>query len=105
MRRAESRVTSTTPPPLFQHARTVFPSVVQRGWAGNELTRVTVVNFDGKVLMDELVVPKNPILDYKTKYSGITAAMLEGVTTTLENVRLPRGRGGGVLVVFCSLGG
>ena len=82
--------------------------MVQRGWAGNELTRVTVVNFDGKVLMDELVVPKNPILDYKTKYSGITAAMLEGVTTTLENVRLPgvgAGQGGGVLVVFCSLGG
>ncbi|GIL79048.1 hypothetical protein Vretimale_52 [Volvox reticuliferus] len=31
----------------------------------------------GAILMDELVVPERPILDYNTRYSGITAKMLE----------------------------
>jgi RNA exonuclease 1 len=36
--------------------------------------------------MDELVMPPNPILDFNTQYSGITAAMLKGVTTTREDI-------------------
>ncbi|GIL63782.1 hypothetical protein Vafri_17780 [Volvox africanus] len=42
----------------------------------------------GAILMDELVVPERPILDYNTRYSGITAKMLEGCTTRLEDVRV-----------------
>ncbi len=90
--------------------------------AGFELTRIVVLGEDGGVLMDELVVPDNPITDHNTQYrwvrlllrlfvterlaldqgstellvlhampclpcSGITAAMLEGVTTKLADVR------------------
>eukprot|EP01059_Diplonema_ambulator_P005574 TRINITY_DN15338_c0_g1_i1.p1 TRINITY_DN15338_c0_g1~~TRINITY_DN15338_c0_g1_i1.p1 ORF type:complete len:602 (+),score=179.26 TRINITY_DN15338_c0_g1_i1:29-1807(+) len=54
---------------------------------GSELTRVSVLNWCGEVLYDELVKPHNEIVNYLTIYSGITAEMLENVSTTLEDVR------------------
>ncbi|XP_055680062.1 putative exonuclease GOR [Lutzomyia longipalpis] len=55
--------------------------------AGNELTRVSVVNMDEEVVLDILVKPNNPIIDYNTKYSGITEGMLAKATDNLASVQ------------------
>ena len=34
---------------------------------GCELTRVTVINADGKTVYEQLVKPDNPIIDYNTR--------------------------------------
>ncbi|KAB2572533.1 putative exonuclease protein [Lasiodiplodia theobromae] len=52
-----------------------------------ELTRISVVDWDGNVVMDELVKPERPITDYLTPYSGITEDMLKDVTTTLADIQ------------------
>ena len=71
---------------------------------GTELGRITLIQYtdDSKdptntknptpekryqVLMDELVLPYPPILDYVTQYSGITAALLKDVTIRLEQIQ------------------
>ncbi|KAI4199978.1 MAG: hypothetical protein LQ350_004240 [Teloschistes chrysophthalmus] len=51
------------------------------------LTRISIVDWDGSVVMDELVKPDKPITDYLTRFSGITAEKLEPVTTDLGTVQ------------------
>ncbi|KAK9472039.1 uncharacterized protein V1510DRAFT_418460 [Dipodascopsis tothii] len=54
---------------------------------GSELARATLVDADKNVVLDELVRPPHAVTDYLTPYSGITAALLEPVSTTLADVQ------------------
>jgi len=54
---------------------------------GLELTRITLIDWDGKVVYDTLVKPTKPITDYLTMYSGITKEKLEEISTTLADVQ------------------
>ncbi|KAJ5765961.1 uncharacterized protein N7511_003577 [Penicillium nucicola] len=53
----------------------------------SELTRISMVNWDGEVVLDELVKPDRPVINYLTRFSGITPEMLEPVTTTLAQIQ------------------
>ncbi|XP_043909905.1 RNA exonuclease 1 homolog isoform X2 [Protopterus annectens] len=54
---------------------------------GLELTRITVINSDLKVVYDTFVKPSNPIVDYNTRFSGVTAEDLEDTTITIHDVQ------------------
>lgn len=51
------------------------------------LTRISLVEWDGTVLLDEFIKPDKPIINYLTPYSGITPAKLKNVTTTLKDIQ------------------
>ena len=54
---------------------------------GREVARVALLNFAGDTCYDSLVKPSCKVWNYKTKYSGITKEMLQGVKTTVSDVR------------------
>ncbi|XP_020285426.1 RNA exonuclease 1 homolog isoform X2 [Pseudomyrmex gracilis] len=54
---------------------------------GLELTRVTVIDEDCKVIYETLVKPQNSIIDYNTRFSGITEEDMKDVTTTILDVQ------------------
>lgn len=54
---------------------------------GHVLTRISIVDFSGSTLYDTYVKPSTEIIDYLTKFSGITQEKLENVTTTLADVQ------------------
>lgn len=51
------------------------------------LTRISILDWDGNMILDEFVKPPEPITDYLTPYSGITAEKLAGVTTSLKDIQ------------------
>ena len=54
---------------------------------GTEIARVALLDFSGKICIDKFVKPVNKILDYGTKYSGITKDTLTGIETRLSDVQ------------------
>ncbi|KMU92601.1 ribonuclease H [Coccidioides immitis H538.4] len=55
----------------------------------SELARISLVGWDGEVVLDELVKPQRPVIDYLTQYSGMTKEKLDPVTTTLSDLTHP----------------
>ncbi|XP_006123192.2 RNA exonuclease 5 isoform X2 [Pelodiscus sinensis] len=54
---------------------------------GNEVTRVSLVDAEGRCIMDELIKPETEILNYLTRYSGITQKILLPVKTKLPEIQ------------------
>ncbi|KAF6096636.1 RNA exonuclease 1-like protein [Phyllostomus discolor] len=54
---------------------------------GLELTRVTVVDTDMQVVYDTFVKPDNEIVDYNTRFSGVTEADLADTNISLRDVQ------------------
>lgn len=59
-----------------------------RAKSGSVLTRVSLVNWQGETIIDELVKPEEEIIDYVTRYSGITKELLLNVKTNLKDIQL-----------------
>ncbi|XP_041704981.1 RNA exonuclease 1 homolog isoform X1 [Coregonus clupeaformis] len=54
---------------------------------GLELTRVTVINSELKVIYDTFVKPESKVVDYNTRFSGVTEEDLENARITLRDVQ------------------
>ena len=54
---------------------------------GFELIKITLVNYKGELVYETLVKPLNPVLDFNTDFTGLTAADLVGVSTSLADVQ------------------
>uniref|UniRef100_A0A8C8AUD9 RNA exonuclease 5 n=1 Tax=Otus sunia TaxID=257818 RepID=A0A8C8AUD9_9STRI len=54
---------------------------------GNEVTRVSLVDAQGQCLLNELVRPESTVVNYRTRFSGITKKMLLPVKTRLPDIQ------------------
>uniref|UniRef100_T1IVF4 Exonuclease domain-containing protein n=1 Tax=Strigamia maritima TaxID=126957 RepID=T1IVF4_STRMM len=54
---------------------------------GLDLVKVSLVRPDGSVAYDELVKPVHPIIDYNTRFSGMTEKKLRRATKSLKEVQ------------------
>ncbi|XP_025939089.1 RNA exonuclease 5 isoform X2 [Apteryx rowi] len=54
---------------------------------GNEVTHVSLVDAQGQCLLNELVKPESRIVNYRTRFSGITRKILLPVKTKLADIQ------------------
>merc|ERR1712061_495959 len=55
---------------------------------GMQLCKITVVGIDGRLVYETLVQPEDPIVDYNTRFSGVSAKDLKrGPTKSLKEVQ------------------
>ncbi|KAH1002418.1 hypothetical protein HUJ04_008506 [Dendroctonus ponderosae] len=54
---------------------------------GLELTRVTIVDTNCKTVYESFVKPLNPIIDYNTRFSGITKEQMDRTSTSILQVQ------------------
>lgn len=80
---------TTLPPESEVHDHGVYSLDCEMCYTTNglDLTRVTVINSACKVVYETLVKPLHPIIDYNTRYSGITEEQMYNVKTTLLEVQ------------------
>lgn len=55
---------------------------------GIEVTRVSLIDYNGILLMDTYVKPYARVVDYKEEFSGVNESLLEPVNVRLEQVQL-----------------
>ena len=52
---------------------------------GSEVARVSLVDINLNVIYDRYVLPTSTVMDYRTKWSGITKEILDNCTLTFDN--------------------
>ncbi|OQR97998.1 exonuclease [Thraustotheca clavata] len=77
----------TNPPKDKFHRMLAVDCEMCKTTKGVELTRVSIVDENHEVLLDEYVLPMNKIVDYCTQYSGITQETLEDCENTLASIQ------------------
>lgn len=91
-------VTTQSPPDVQKHAIALYAldcemvltraeSAPPHSQPQHELARMSIIDVQGNMVRDVFVRPANPIVDYLTKYSGITADHLKDCSTTLKDAQ------------------
>lgn len=75
--------------PLAEKRKKIFSMDCEMCYttSGLELTRITVINWNLEQVYDTFVIPERTIVDYNTRFSGVTEESLRGVTTTIHEVQ------------------
>ncbi|GFQ86698.1 RNA exonuclease 1 homolog [Trichonephila clavata] len=76
-----------TPPPDGYYGIYALDCEMCYTTAGVELTRISVIDPELKTVYESYVKPFNKVLDYNTRFSGITEENLKNVRTTIRDVQ------------------